>query len=103
MYVGYRGTSTVIQTMSVAINQVPVFEMKSDWQNSVFFILCDSAVSRLGDEWDFDRVAGFTYFDEVCSRVVQSHMAYCQLFYSLRSLYTLQMSVIRSIFTLYTA
>lgn len=41
----YRGTLTVIQTMSVAIDQVPVFEMESDWQNNVFFIICDSAVS----------------------------------------------------------
>lgn len=62
MYVGYRGTSTVIQTMSVAIDQVPVFEMDSDWQNRFFLIICDSAVSRLGDEWDSGRVVGVTYF-----------------------------------------
>lgn len=57
---GYRGTLTVIQTMSVAINQVPVFEMESDWQNSVFFIICDSTVSWWGDEWGFGRVAFLT-------------------------------------------
>jgi hypothetical protein len=57
---GYRGTSTVIQTMSVAIGQVPVFEMESDWQNSVFFIICDRAVSWWGDEWGFGRVALLT-------------------------------------------
>jgi hypothetical protein len=43
--------------MSVAINQVPVFEMESDWQNSIFLIICDSAMARLGDERGFGRVA----------------------------------------------
>lgn len=48
--------------MSVAIDQVPVFEMDSDWQNRFFLIICDNAVSRLGDEWDSGRVVGLTYF-----------------------------------------
>jgi hypothetical protein len=57
---GYRGTLTVIQTMSVAIDQVPVFEMESDWQNSVFFIIYDIVMSWWGDEWGFERVALLT-------------------------------------------
>lgn len=102
MYVRYRGTSTVIQTMSVAINQVPVFEMESDWQNSVFFIICDGAVSRLGDEWGFGKIAGLTYFDGVCSRVLQSQ-AYCQFILQFTIIiYTIQVRALFYLSSLFT-
>jgi hypothetical protein len=76
--------------------------MESDWQNSVFLIICDSAMARLGDEWGFGRVAGVTYFDETCSRVIRSHMAYYQLILQFTIIiYAIQVSVILSIFAFY--